>query len=101
MGYDEIGSRTRQAWLRTSLGAMAVTLLVLRGLVLADAATWIMVASLLPAIAIVGLAIRRSARLQHAESEAIGGRPAVVMAASVIALAVLAGAGAAAGLVAR
>jgi hypothetical protein len=100
-GYDEIGSRTRQAWLRTSLGAMAVTLLVLRGLVLAGAATWVMVACLAPAIVVVTLAVLRSVRLQHGESTAMRGRMTVGLTASVGALALLAGAGAAAGLVAR
>jgi amino acid permease len=100
-GYDEIGSRTRQAWLRTSLGAMAVTLLVLRGLALADAPAWVMIACLVPGIVVVMLAILRSVRLQHGESESMPGRMTVGLAMSVAALALLAGAGAAAGLVAR
>lgn len=101
VGYDEIGSRTRQAWLRTSLGAIAVTLLVLRGLVLLEAPAWAMVACLAPVAVVMALAIRRSVRLQHGESEPMGGRMALGMLVSVAALSVLAGAGAAAGLVAR
>lgn len=100
-GYDEIGSRTRQAWLRTSLGAMAVTLLVLRGLTLLEVTAWAMIACLVPAAVIVALAIRRSVRLQHGESEPIGRRMALGVVVSIAALSVLAGAGAAAGLVAR
>lgn len=101
VGYDEIGSRTRQAWLRTSLGAMAVTLLVLRGLALLDASTWVMLVCLAPAAVVVSLAIRRSVRLQHGESEPMGRRMAVGFVGSVAALSLLAGAGAVAGLVAR
>ena len=101
VGYDEIGSRTRQAWLRTTLGAMAVTLLVLRGLALLDAAAWVMLACLVPVSIVVALAIRRSVRLQHGESEPMGGRMALGIVLSVAALSVLAGAGAVAGLVAR
>lgn len=101
VGYDEIGSRTRQAWLRTSLGAMAVTLLVLRGLALLDATAWAMVACLIPVAVVVTLAIRRSVRLQHGESEPMSRRMALGMVVSVAALSVLAGVGAAAGLVAR
>lgn len=101
LGYDEIGSRTRQAWLRTSLGVLAVTLLVLRGLALMDAAVWAMLACLLPAGVMLGLAIRRSVRLQHGESEPMTARIAVSVSASVGVLVLLAGAGAAAGLMAR
>jgi len=101
VGYDEIGSRTRQAWLRTSLGAVAVTLLVLRGLVLLDAPRSSMVACLAPAVVVVALAIRRSVRLQHGESRPMGRRLAVGVVLSIAALSVVAGAGAAAGLVAR
>ncbi len=67
--YDEVGSRTRQAWLRTSLGVLAVALLSMRSLLLADAPTWTIVACLVPAAAFIVIAVVRTMRVNHAESE--------------------------------
>ncbi len=67
--YDEVGSRTRQSWLRTNLGVLAVTLLSMRSLLLADAPPWSIVACLVPAAAFTVVAVVRTARVKHAESE--------------------------------
>lgn len=74
LGYDEIGSRTRQAWLRTSLGVVAVTLLTLRGLVVADADVLVLILAVLPATAFLSAAVIRSSRLQRGQSDAIAPR---------------------------
>ncbi len=66
--YDEVGSRTRQAWLRTSLGLVAVTLLVLRSLVVGHAGVASLLLVLVPVTAFVAVAVRRMATLAHRES---------------------------------
>jgi hypothetical protein len=83
--YDEIGSRTRQSWLRTGLGAVAVSLLVLRGLALGDARPWVMAVSVLPGAAFVALTVMRMRRLQHGKSP---GLPAVT---TILAFAIVCG----------
>lgn len=66
--YDEVGSRTRQAWLRTSMTVLGVTLLALRGLVLAGAQAWALLIALLPAVMLLTTAVLRMRQVRHAES---------------------------------
>lgn len=68
IAYDEVGSRTRQAWLRTSMTVIGVTLLALRGLVLAGAQTWALLIALLPAVILLTTAVLRMRQVRHAES---------------------------------
>lgn len=68
VGYDEVGSRTRQAWLRTSLNIIGVTLLAERGLMLANAPMWALLLALVPAIGFLVVAVLRSGELRHADS---------------------------------
>ncbi len=65
--YDEPGSRTRQAWLRSALGMVAVTVLIERGLALRGSPLVLGLAALAPAAAFVTVAVRRSLALgpQH------------------------------------
>ncbi len=84
--YDEVGSRTRQAWLRTSLGVIAVTLLVLRSLLLADADTPALLAGLIPAAIFTSIAVRRTMQVRHGESERAAGATVAWVLASVAGL---------------
>lgn len=68
VGYDEVGSRTRQAWLRTSLNIIGVTLLAERGLMLAGAPEWALFVALLPLIVFLSVAVVRMRQVMHAES---------------------------------
>ena len=68
VGYDEVGSRTRQAWLRTSLNIIGVTLLAERGLMLASAPMWALLLALAPLIAFLAVAVVRMRQVMHAES---------------------------------
>jgi hypothetical protein len=68
VGYDEVGSRTRQAWLRTSLNIIGVTLLAERGLMLANAPMWALLVGLLPLVSYLAVAIVRMRQVMHAES---------------------------------
>lgn len=61
--YDEPGSRTRQAWLRTSLGMVAVAVLIERGLAAQGMPLALGLVALAPAAAFVALATRRSFEL--------------------------------------
>lgn len=69
VAYDEPGTRTRQAWLRTSLTALGVALLAERGLVLAGAPSWVMALGLLPVIVIVSIAVMRVTQLRAGHSD--------------------------------
>lgn len=71
--YDEVGSRTRQAWLRTSLALLGVTALVERGLAVAGAPPMALVLALLPAVIGISAAVHRSATLRYAASGPVGG----------------------------
>lgn len=68
VAYDEVGSRTRQAWLRTSMTVIGVTLLALRSLLLAGAPTWALLVALLPAVIVLTTAVLRMRQLRHADS---------------------------------
>lgn len=69
--YDEPGSRTRLAWLRTGLVVIAVTLLVMRGLYLRGVPGWVVIAAVALAVAFAVLAVRRVARLGPHESPGV------------------------------
>lgn len=97
-GYDEIGTRTRQAWLRTGLGVVAVTLLAVRGLVVADAGAPLLLAVVVPAVAFLAAAVVRSSRLQHGRSDPMARAVVVTV---VLALGLLALLGAVGALVGR
>lgn len=80
VGYDEVGSRTRQAWLRTSLNIIGVTLLAERGLMLAGAPMWALLLALVPVTGFLTVAVLRSGELRHAESV----RATTVVAVSIV-----------------
>jgi len=88
--YDEVGSRTRQAWLRTNLGVLAVALLSMRSLLLADASTWAIVACLVPAAVFTAIAVVRTMRVNHAESEHVTAALGYTVVASIAGLVVIA-----------
>lgn len=87
--YDEPGTRTRQAWLRTSLTALGVTLLAERGLVLAGAPRWVMALGLLPAIIVVGVAVARVTHLREGHSDPARTRVVVAVIAAVVGTAMI------------
>ena len=57
--YDDVAGRTRQSWLRTSLGSAAVILLVERGLLVSTAPAWLRGLGLLPAVLLLAVALVR------------------------------------------
>ncbi len=61
--YDEPGSRTRQAWLRSGLGMVAVAVLIERGLAARGMPLALGLVALAPAAVFVALAARRSVEL--------------------------------------
>jgi hypothetical protein len=61
--YDEPGSRTRQAWLRSALGMVAVAVLIERGLAARGMPRALGLVALAPAVVFVALAARRSVEL--------------------------------------
>lgn len=79
-GYDEPGSRTRFAWLRTGLVFLAVNALALRGLFLREGPVWLYAVIALECAAFVGVAGLRIARLGPWASPALP-RPLVFAAA--------------------
>lgn len=88
--YDEPGSRTRQAWLRSALGMVAVSILIERGLAARGMPLVLGLAALGPAVAFVVVAVRRTLELGPHQSEGPT-RPTVLFtAAVVIGLAVIA-----------
>lgn len=66
--HDEPGSRTRLAWLRTCLAALAVGALMLRGLVLAGASRVELGSVTACLLAFIALASARSVRLRALHS---------------------------------
>ncbi len=69
--YDEVGSRTRQSWLRTSLGVIVATLLVERSLLLAEHSLAVMLLALAPGLVALGVIFVRMRRLRVHESDAM------------------------------
>lgn len=88
--YDEPGSRTRQAWLRTALGVGAVTVLVARGLVIRGLPDVVLLIALLPAAGFVAVAVARSRALGPHESDPVGRAGARFAVAGILALALVA-----------
>ena len=66
--YDEPGSRTRFAWLRTALAFLAVSALMVRGLYVRHAPAWSLVVVVALALAMSALALTRAMRLGPRES---------------------------------
>jgi hypothetical protein len=89
--YDEPGSRTRQAWLRTSLGFVAVTALVVRGMVLQGVPGIVVLVTILPAALFLVVAVARTRILAPTESEALRLPAVLVTSAATFGLALLAG----------
>lgn len=88
--YDEPGSRTRWAWLRTGLVFLAVTLLVIRGLFLRGAPAWVLVVAVLLASAFGVLAIVRAAQVGPRHSPGVSRATVVSVLGIVVAGTVLA-----------
>ena len=57
--YDDVAGRTRQSWLRSSLGSAAVILLVERGLLISSAPVWTRWLALVPAVVLMAVAVVR------------------------------------------
>jgi hypothetical protein len=89
--YDEPGSRTRQAWLRTSLGMLVVSVLVLRGMVLQGVPAVVVLVALLPAAVFLAVAVARTRSLGPTESEALRSPAGLLASAAVLGLALIAG----------
>lgn len=89
VAYDEPGTRTSQAWMRTALTALAVALLAERGLARAGAPGWVMALGLLPAVVVVGVAVMRAIQLREGHSDAARMRVVVVVIAAVMGTAVI------------
>lgn len=79
---DDAYARTSFAWMRTILGSVAVTALVLRGLVVAGVPLWAIAAAAVPAAAflIVGTGRVRTLRAHRRADEWRPGPAAVVTA---------------------
>jgi hypothetical protein len=90
--YDEPGSRTRQAWLRTSLGMLVVSVLVLRGMVLQGLPWVVVLVALLPATVFLAVAVARTRSLGPTESEALRSPAGHLATAATLGLALIAGA---------
>jgi hypothetical protein len=88
--YDEPGSRTRWAWLRTALVFVAVTLLVVRGLYLRGIPTWVLALAVALAGSFLALALRRAAQVGPRESPGVGGGTVLSVLGIVVAGVVLA-----------
>ena len=85
--YDEPGSRTRQSWLRSGLGMVAVAVLIERGLAARGMPLVLGLAALLPAVVFVVMAARRSLQLGPHQSAGPDRATVVLTAVAVIALA--------------
>jgi hypothetical protein len=85
--YDEPGSRTRQAWLRSALGMVAVAILIERGLAARGMPLVLGLAALVPAAAFVLVAVRRTLELGPGESTGPSRRIVLLTAITVIGLA--------------
>lgn len=87
--YDEVGSRTRQAWLRTGLGSIAVTLLVERGLLIVSTPGWLRGLALVPGVVLIVIAVARTLEIGHGESTGLPFRLGLVILAGVLMLAAI------------
>lgn len=66
---DDAVARTRQSWLRTSLGLVAVTLLLVRGLIVDDAPRWLALVAVVPGAVAVVVSVLRGRALATASQE--------------------------------
>ncbi len=73
---DDAVLRTRQSWLRTGLGLVAVTLLLVRGLIVDDAPRWLALVAVVPGATAVALSVVRG-RALAAASQASGSPPSL------------------------
>lgn len=87
--YDEVGSRTRQAWLRTSLGVIVVSLLAERALMSAGQSGLVMAAALIPGVLGIAIIFIRMRILRAHESDAMRRRMGVVFASALLILAAI------------
>lgn len=85
--YDEPGSRTRQGWLRTGLGMVAVAVLIERGLAARGMPLILGLAALVPAVVFIAVAARRSVELGPHESDGPSRATVVLTAVAVMGLA--------------
>ena len=90
--YDEPGSRTRQAWLRSALGMAAVTALVERGLALQGSSLVVALVALGPAVLFVVVSARRSVELGPHDSAGLRRAAILMTAVAVVGLSVAAAA---------
>lgn len=88
--YDEVGSRTRQAWLRTSLGVIVVTLLAERSLMIADLPKALMVLTLIPSVTALGVIFVRMRSLTAHESDALLVPQGLLFVAAILAISMIA-----------
>ena len=89
LGYDEVGTRTRQAWLRTSLVIIVLSLLVARSLISAGHPPALVVLVVVPAAVLLAVAGYRTHRLRRHEREPLPGWMVSVTVGGSLALAVL------------
>lgn len=90
--YDEPGSRTRQAWLRTALGMVVVAVLIERGLAARGMPVVLGLGALVPAVAFIAIAARRSVALGPHDSAGLSRRGMMLTTSVVVGLAVIAAA---------
>jgi hypothetical protein len=88
--YDDVVGRTRQSWLRTSLGSAAVILLVERGLLISPSPAWVRWLGLLPAVLLVGVALLRMREIGGKGAARPARLTVVVFAVGVVGLAAIA-----------
>ena len=89
-GYDEPGSRTKFAWIRTGLVLVAVNALIARGLHLRDAPSWLYAIVVLEVLVFATLAVIRFASLGPWESPGVSARLVVSTATTVVAMCLVA-----------
>ncbi len=89
LGYDEVGTRTRQAWLRTSLVVIVVTLLAERALIIGNQPWWVLALPLIPSAGLLAIAALRSHRLRRHESDAVPRVMIILTVSCVVTLALL------------
>lgn len=88
--YDEPGSRTRQAWLRTALGMVAVAVLIERGLAARGMPLVLGLGALVPAVVFIAVAAGRSVALGPHDSAGPGRGAVMLTTAAVVGLAAIA-----------
>ena len=89
-GYDDVSGRTRQAWLRTSLGVAAVTFLLVRSLAMEGAGIGALFLAVVPATAFVTATVLRMTGLARRSGMPASARVLLACAAMVLAMATMA-----------